>query len=103
LKSKALTRAPRNEPARGSDMAVTGGAEITAGTICCRCPRVGLAGDAARIPGRPDLPTTAVVPLVGHWVTANASVGLGLCYTTGSHQPVTIDLPQRGLVDGARQ
>jgi hypothetical protein len=38
LRSKALPRAPRNEPARGSDMAVTAGAGITAGIICRRCP-----------------------------------------------------------------
>jgi hypothetical protein len=89
---------------RGTDMAIIGGgAGITAGTICLRCPVLVLPATPREYRGRPDLPTAAVVVLVGHWVTANASVGLGLCYTTGSHQPGTIALPQRGLVDGARQ
>jgi hypothetical protein len=58
-----------------------------------------LVGDAPLIPGQPDSP----LAVVGHWVTANASADAGLRDAMGSLQLATFNLPQRGLVDGARQ
>jgi hypothetical protein len=50
---------------RGTDMAIIGGgAGITAGTVSGRC--LVSDEDAARIPGRPESPTAAVVVLIGH-------------------------------------